>query len=149
MDLPGKETKMIGIDPQQLAERYIAQWNVPGAAERRAAIERLWAEDGTHILHPPAEIRERAAELGFDHPTLEARGYDAIETRVARSYERFVEKQGVVFRARPGAVRLHGVVRIGWEAVSTATSDVVGGGSDMLVLDDHGRIQTDYMFPGS
>ena len=140
---------MIEIDPQQLADRYMAQWNLPDAAERRAAIERLWAEDGTHILHPPAEIRETAAELGFDHPTLEAQGYDAIETRVARSYERFVEKQGVAFRARPGAIRLDGVVRIGWEAVSTATDDVVGGGSDILVLDDNGRIKTDYMFPGS
>ncbi|WP_019056306.1 hypothetical protein [Streptomyces prunicolor] len=140
---------MIEIDPQQLANRYMAQWNVPDATERRAAIERLWAEDGTHILHPPAEIRDTAAELGFDHPTLEAQGYDAIETRVARSHERFVEKQGFAFRARPGAIRLHDVVRIGWEAVSTATGDVVGGGSDLLVLDDDGRIKTDYMFPGS
>ncbi|WP_329264374.1 hypothetical protein OG223_50595 [Streptomyces sp. NBC_01478] len=140
---------MIEIDPQQLADRYTAQWNVPDAAERRAAIEQLWAEDGTHILHPPAEIRETAAALGFDHPTLQAQGYNAIETRVTRSYERFVEKQGFTFRARPGAIRLHDVVRIGWEAVSTATGDVVGGGSDMLVLDDNGRIKTDYMFPGS
>jgi hypothetical protein len=121
---------------------------VPDATERRAAIERLWAEDGTHILHPPAEIRDTAAELGFDHPTLEAQGYDAIETRVARSYERFVEKQGFAFRARPGAIRLNSVVRIDWEAVSTAAGDVVGG-SDLLVLDDNGRIKTDYMFPGS
>ncbi|WP_328780782.1 hypothetical protein OHT68_18030 [Streptomyces canus] len=105
------------IDPQELADRYTAQWNVSDAAERRAAIERLWAEDGAHILHPPAEMRETAAGLGFDHPTLEARG--------------------------------HGVVRIGWEAVSAETGDVVGGGSDMLVLDDDGRIKTDYMFPGS
>ncbi|MGC0406740.1 hypothetical protein RKD27_009384 [Streptomyces sp. SAI-126] len=40
-------------------------------------------------------------------------------------------------------------MRIGWEAVSTATGDAVGGGSDFLVLDDNGRIKTDYMFPGS
>ncbi|MGC4945623.1 hypothetical protein ACLQ2N_05295 [Streptomyces sp. DT224] len=140
---------MIETDPQQLADGYIAQWNVRDAVERRAVIERLWAEDGTHILHPPAAIRETAAELGFDHPTLEARGYDAIETRVARSYERFVEEQGFVFRARPGAIRLNDVVRIGWEVVSTATGDAMGGGSDILVVDDNGRIKTDYMFPGS
>ncbi|MFI9569610.1 hypothetical protein [Streptomyces rishiriensis] len=68
---------------------------------------------------------------------------------MARSYEQFVEKQGFAFRARPDAIRLNGVVRIGWEAVSTATGDVVGGGSDILVLDDDGRIKTDYMFRGS
>ncbi|MGO4425649.1 hypothetical protein AB4Z54_44895, partial [Streptomyces sp. MCAF7] len=115
----------------------------------RASIEQLWAEDGTHILQPPAEIREVAADLGFNHTTLEAQGYDAIETRVARSYERFVEKKGFTFRARADAVRLHGVVKFGWEAVSTETGDIVGGGLDILVLDDDGRIKADYMFPGA
>ncbi|WP_327317498.1 hypothetical protein [Streptomyces sp. NBC_01235] len=140
---------MIEIDPQQVADRYMAQWTVPDAAERRAAIELLWAEDGTHVLQPPAEIREIAAELGFGHTALEAQGYDAIETRVARSYERFVEKQGFTFRSRRDAVRLHGVVKFGWEAVSAETGDVVGGGLEILVLDDTGRIKADYMFPGA
>lgn len=140
---------MIEIHPQHLADRYMTQWTLSEAAERRAAIERLWAEDGTHILHPPAEIREIAAELGFGHTTLEAQGYDAIEARVARSYERFVEKQGFTFRARADAVRLNGVVKFSWETVSTETDDVVGGGLDILVLDDDGRIKADYMFPGA
>ncbi|MBK3639993.1 hypothetical protein [Streptomyces sp. MBT33] len=137
------------IDPQDLARRYIAQWNVADAAERRAAIERLWARDAVHILQPPVEIREVAAGLGFDHSTLEAHGHDAIENRVARSHERFVEKEGFTFRARADAVRLHGMVKFEWEAVSTATGDVMGGGLDILVLDDDGRIRTDYMFPGA
>ncbi|MFK0278958.1 hypothetical protein ACIQVL_00620 [Streptomyces sp. NPDC090499] len=140
---------MIEIDAQRLADRYMAQWTVPDAAERRAAIERLWAKDATHVLHPPAKIREIAAELGFDHTTLEAQGHDAIESRVARSHERFVEKMGLTFRPRADAVRLHGVVRFGWETVSTETGDVVGGGLEILVLDDDGRIKADYMFPGA
>ncbi|MFF6994310.1 hypothetical protein ACFY93_05040 [Streptomyces sp. NPDC008313] len=140
---------MSEIDPQHLADRYIAQWTLSEAAERRAAIERLWAEDGIHILHPPAEIREIAAGLGFDHTTLEAQGYDAIETRVARSHESFVEKLGFTFRARADAVRLENVVKFRWETVSTEAGDVLGGGLDILVLDDDGRIKTDYMFPGA
>ncbi|MFG2962766.1 hypothetical protein ACGFZS_05705 [Streptomyces sp. NPDC048288] len=140
---------MIEIDPQHLADRYMAQWTVPDAAGRRAAIERLWAEDATHVLQPPAEIREIAAELGFGHTTLEAQGYDAIEARVARSHERFVEKNGVTFRSCADAVRLNGVVKFRWEAVSTETGDVVGGGLEILVLDDGGRIKADYMFPGA
>ncbi|MGW3140980.1 hypothetical protein [Streptomyces sp. NPDC001139] len=135
------------IDPQDLARRYIAQWNVADAAERRAAIEGLWARDGVHILQPPVEIREIAAGLGFGHSTLEAHGHDAIENRVARSHERFVEKEGFTFRARGDAVRLRGTVKLGWEAVSTATGDVMGGGLDILVLDDDGLIRTDYMVP--
>jgi hypothetical protein len=140
---------MIEIDPQDLADRYIAQWIEPDAAERRAAIERLWAKDGTHILQPPVEIREVAAELGFDHATLQAQGYDAIEIRMARSYQRFVEKGEFTFRSRADAVRLDGVVKFGWETVSVDTGAVAGGGLEMLVLDDDGRIKADYMFPGA
>jgi len=140
---------MIEISPQDLADRYMAQWTEPDAAGRRAAIERLWAEDGIHILQPPVEIREIAAKLGFEQPTLEAQGYDAIEIRVARSHERFVEKGGFTFRSRADAVRLHGVVKFGWETVSVETGDVAGGGLEILVLDDDGRIKADYMFPGA
>jgi hypothetical protein len=140
---------MLDINPQDLADRYIAQWTEPDAARRRAAIEGLWAQDGRHVLQPPVEIREIAAAVGFDHSTLEAQGYDAIETRVARSYARFVEKEGFTFRSRADAVRLDGVVKFGWETVSVETGEVAGGGLEVLVLDDDGRIKTDYMFPGA
>ena len=140
---------MIEIDAQDLAARYIAQWTVPDATERRAAIERLWAEDGRHILQPPLELREIAAGIGFDHPTLEAQGYDAIEIRVARSYQRFVAKEEFTFRPRADAVRLHDVVKFGWDTVAVETGGVVGGGLEILVLDEHGRITRDYMFPGA
>jgi hypothetical protein len=139
---------VIEIDPQELAHRYMAQWTVPDAAERRAAIERLRTEDGTHILQPPEGIREIAADLGFGHTTLQARGYDAFERRVSQSYERYVEKGGFTFRARADAECLLDLVTFGWETVSAGTGDVVGGGTVVLLLDDHGRIKTDYMFPG-
>ena len=139
---------MIQIDAQALADRYIAQWTEPDAAARRAAVERLWAPDGTHVLQPPAEIRATAAELGFDHVTLEAQGHDAIETRVTRSYERFVAKEGITFRSRQDAVRLHGLVKFGWEAVSVATGEVLSEGLEILLLDETGLITSDHMFPG-
>jgi hypothetical protein len=139
---------LIEIHPQDLADRYLAVWTEPDAAERRAAIQRLWAVDATHILQPPVEIREIAAKLGFDHATLEAQGYDAIENRVARTYERFVEKGGSSFRSRTDAIRLHNVVKFGWETVSVDTDELTGSGLEILVLDDDGRIRTDYMFPG-
>ncbi|MFI6948041.1 hypothetical protein [Streptomyces sp. NPDC050422] len=140
---------MTQTDPQDLANRYIAQWVVPDAAERRAAIEQLWADDGTHILQPPVEIREIAAGLGFDRTTLQAQGFDAIETRVARSHEQFVKKEGFTFRSRGDAVRLHDLVKFSWETVATGTGEVVGGGLEILVLDEGGRIKADYMFPGA
>ncbi|WP_393063137.1 hypothetical protein [Streptomyces sp. LN549] len=140
---------MSETDPQDLANRYIAQWVVPDAAERRAAIEQLWAEDGTHFLQPPVEIREIAAGIGFDRTTLQAQGYDAFETRVARSHEKFVKEAGLTFRSRADAVRLHDLVKFSWETVSAGTGEVVGGGLEILVLDEDGRIRADYMFPGA
>lgn len=136
-------------DPQHLADRYIAQWTEADAARRRAAIESLWAEDGTHVLQPPAELREIAEGLGFDHPTLQAQGHDAIEIRVTRSYERFVEKGEFTFRPRTDAVRLNDLVQFRWDTVAVGSGDVVGGGLEVLVLDADGRIEADYMFPGA
>ncbi|MEE4496088.1 hypothetical protein [Streptomyces sp. BE230] len=140
---------MTETDPQELADRYIAQWVVQDATERRAAIEQLWAEDGVHLLRPPVEMRETAAGLGFDRTTLQARGLDAFENRVARSHEEFVRERGLTFRSRADAVRLHDLVKFSWETVSVGTGEVVGGGQEVLVLDEHGRIKADYMFPGA
>ncbi|MEU9204985.1 hypothetical protein [Streptomyces sp. NPDC048332] len=139
---------MTETDPQDLADRYIAQWMVTDAAERRAAIERLWAKDGTHVLQPPVEIRETAAGLGFDRSALQARGVDAFEIRVARSHEQFVKEAGLTFRTAGDAVRLHDMVKFSWETVS-GTGEVVGGGLEILILDEHDRIKADYMFPGA
>ncbi|WP_327289693.1 hypothetical protein [Streptomyces sp. NBC_01198] len=140
---------MIEIDPQELAGRYVGQWNLRGATERRAAVERLWAEDATHVVQPPAEIREIAGRIGFDHQVLESRGHEAIETRVARTYERFVGKEGFTFRPAADAVRLRDVVTFHWEMVSAETGDVAGGGLEILLLGADGRIKADYMFPGA
>lgn len=140
---------MTDIDPQELAVRYIALWSEPDAGLRRKAVEQLWAEDGAHILQPPLEIREVAAGLGFDATTLEAHGYDAIETRVTRSYERFVAPGTHTFRPRDKAARLRDVVTFGWETVLLNDGTTAGGGLEILVLDDDGRIRTDYMFPGA
>lgn len=140
---------MFPIDAQELADRYIAQWTEPDAAARRTAIERLWAADGRHVLRPPAEIRESAAALGFGHTTLEAGGHDAIEARVTASYERFTARQGVTFRSRQDAVRLDSLVTFGWQAVAEETGEVLSEGREVVLLDDSGRIATDYMFPGA
>ncbi|MFC4112543.1 hypothetical protein [Nonomuraea zeae] len=140
---------MPNIDAQDLATRFVAMWNEPDPGLRRKAIEDLWAEQATHVLHPPQEIREVAAGLGFASSTLEARGHDAIESRVTRSYEDFVAAGTITFRARAGAaIRLNNVVKLVWEVVTVAGEEVQGGGLDLLILGDDGRIEQDYMFPG-
>ena len=60
------------------------------------------SEDGTHILQPPAEMRKTATQLGFDYPTLEAQGFDAIETRVARTTNSSLRSRGSRSGRAPG-----------------------------------------------
>ncbi|GAA4571515.1 hypothetical protein [Planotetraspora kaengkrachanensis] len=139
---------MTDIHTQELAGRYIALWNEPDAGMRRKAIEEVWAADGTHVLQPPQEIREIAAGLGFDSTTLEAHGYDEIEVRVMRSYEKFVAPGEFLFRPRGDALRLHDVVKFTWEMVPVGGDGAVGGGLEVLVLGEGDRVIADYMFPG-
>nr|WP_208630564.1 hypothetical protein [Amycolatopsis kentuckyensis] len=135
------------LDAQTLAERYIALWTEPDERARRAEIRALWAPDGAHVLLPPAELVQAAAALGFDALTLEAHGHAAIETRVGRSYARFVASGEFTFRARGGAVRAGDVVTFEWESVRLDGDVVTGGGLEVLQLGAGGTIVRDTMFP--
>lgn len=129
--------------PTELAERYVAVWNEPSADARRAAVGELWAEDGVHILQPPEEAVKAAEKLSIS-AIFQARGHDELTARVDRAYEEFVASGAMTFRRRGAAIRVHDVVRLSWEAVSKG--EVVGCGTDFLILDADGRIHADYQF---
>ncbi len=137
---------MTDINPRELVGRYVAVWNEPDAELRRKAIHDLWTENGVHILQPPQEIRKAAAGLGFTSTTLEARGYDALEVRVTRAYQEFVAPGEFTFNPRDNADRLDNVVKFNWEMVPSGGGEVAGVGLEILVLDEDGRIKTDYQF---
>lgn len=113
---------------QQLADRYAAVWNETDADARRQAIAKLWGPEGLHYVK-----------------TREARGYEALETRIVGSYEKNVRDGGNRFRAAKNAQALGGVVTFNWEMV-TAGGEIAAVGLEFLVLDDRGRILTDYQF---
>src|SRR5262245_6057499 len=101
-----------------LAEKYMALWGEPDSERRRQLIAELWTEDGRHILQPPEEIREIAAQPGIGLPAvLEARGYEEIEARATSAYEHWVGSEGFSFRGRDDADRVGDVVKFHWEAV--------------------------------
>ncbi|MER7707762.1 hypothetical protein ABTX81_33315 [Kitasatospora sp. NPDC097605] len=133
---------------QQIADRYVALWNEPDPKRRREAIEELWAADGVHLLQPPEDMRERAAELGFADSVLEARGHDALERRVTRGYEQFVAGGEYAFRGQGPAILVGDALKLTWVMVRPGEDEVLGGGVEVLVLDGDGRITTDYQFPG-
>jgi hypothetical protein len=129
-----------------LADKYIALWNEPDTERRRRLIAELWTENGRHILQPPQEISEIAAQPGIGLPAiLEARGYEEIEARATSAYEHWVGSQGLRFRGRDDAERLGDVVKFHWEAVAEDDA-VAGGGLTFIVLGADGRIERDYTF---
>lgn len=129
--------------PIELADRYVAVWNEPSAQARRAAVGELWAEDGVHVLQPPEEAVQAAEKLSIT-PVFQARGHTELAARVDRAYEEFVAPGTMTFRRRGDVARVHDVVRLSWEAV--AGGEVVGWGTDFLILDADGRIRADYQF---
>ncbi|MFQ6330251.1 hypothetical protein ACLMAL_29525 [Nocardia sp. CWNU-33] len=133
-----------------LTERYVAMWNESDAENRSKMIRELWAIDGVQVLvDPPQEIREAAAAIAFPIPAMEVRGHDALDRRVTRAYEMFVAAGEHIFAASGQATQLSvNLVGITWLMVSQADGSVVGGGYDVLALDEDGRIQSDHQHIG-
>ena len=130
----------------QLAKTYLALWNEPDADRRRRTIAELWTADGRHILQPPQEIRDIAAQPGIALTAiLEARGHEEIEARATSAYEHWVGSEGLSFRGRDDAERLGDVVQFHWEAVAQ-DGQVFAVGLVFLVLTADGRIERDYTF---
>ena len=98
------------LDPQTLADRYVAVWNESDEGRRRKAIAALWVPDGQHFV----EGRE-------------AQGYEGLEKRIRGSHEKNVRDDGNRFRAVPGARRLHDVVTFYWEMLPADGDTVLAG----------------------
>ena len=133
-------------DITDLIKQFVAMWNEPDTEVRRRRVHELWAATGRQVIKPPQQILDIARPLGFPSPTLDVAGHDDLEFRVTRAYEEFVAPGDYVFRARPNRRRLENVVLISWEMVTTATGEAVGGGTDVLLLDDDERILGDFQF---
>jgi hypothetical protein len=128
-----------------LADRYVAMWNEPDPEQRRAMIAEVWAPDGEHVLVPPQEAREAAAEMKM-RSVFEVRGHREFEGRVTDAYERFIAPGTYEFRRRDDAERLRDVVKFRWEMVSTEDHAVAAVGLEFLVIHAAGRIRSDYQF---
>jgi hypothetical protein len=129
-----------------LAAKYVALWSEPDAGRRRQMIAELWVEDGRHILQPPQEVREIAAQPGIAMTAiLEANGHEEIEARATSAHEHWVASEGLSFRGRDDADRLADAVKLHWEAVAK-DGTVFAVGLSVLLLAADGRIARDYTF---
>jgi hypothetical protein len=113
----------------ELIERYVALWNEPNADLRRKSIEELWVPGGANYTQ-----------------SMEAVGYDALETRVAKAFEAYVGSGVYRFRSVEPPVGHHNAAKVQWEMVGVADGRVASIGLEFLVLDDDGRIVSDHQF---
>lgn len=113
----------------ELADRYVALWNLTDADARRDAIAVLWVPQGEHYVR-----------------TLQAKGYEALAQRVTGSHEKNVRDGGFRFIATGDAQGLRDTVMFHWQMVPAAGGPVAALGLEFLRLAEDGRIAVDYQF---
>jgi hypothetical protein len=115
-------------DLSTLIDRYVAVWNEADPPARRRRIAAVWAPDGSTC-----------------HRLLDARGYEAIESRVAGSWDRWLRDGRYVFRA-VSAVSHHRAIKLNFAMLATESGRVEANGLSYLLVDKDGRIVHDYQF---
>lgn len=117
------------FEPHVIADRYIAQWNEADPARRKEMIRALWHPEAEHFT-----------------PTRAFKGHAALDTRVEEAFLRFVQASGYQFRISGQPLGHHATVKFHWEMVRPGSDAIDARGSDVLRLDDEGRILSDHQF---
>ena len=115
-------------DPNDLVERYVAMWNQPDPIIRRAQIAQLWSQKGMLI-------RETSVSVG----------HAAIAVAAAKMFDTNVGN-GLVASSANNTHAHHGLVRFRWKLASSENGLASAAWSNLLVLDEEGRIRFDYQF---
>ena len=139
-------TQQLTHESVSVVDQYLGMWNEPDPSVRRETITSIFATDAHHAVSAPIELRATAHSLGFPRLTMDVRGHADLEFRVAQAYAEFVGSGQYRFEPRGEARRVGQVVMFGWQMVATANGEVVGGGTDVVVLDVAGRIVSDHQF---
>ncbi|NEB92033.1 hypothetical protein [Streptomyces bauhiniae] len=117
------------MSAKELLDRYVAVWNEPDPAVRRAAVAALWTPDG--LQHTQ---------------TRRFQGTEDLVARVTEAHDQFVAGQGLRFRAGGEPVGHHGALAFNWLMTPGDSENVLAVGFDVVLLDEDGRITTDYQF---
>ncbi|TDT38822.1 SnoaL-like protein [Streptomyces sp. BK208] len=105
--------------------RYFEAWNAAPDA-RAKAVAAAWTNDG-----------------GYTDPLADARGHEQIAAVITGVHEQF---PGFVFRLSGVVDGHHDTARFSWELVNEADGSAPVAGSDVVTLDEEGRIRDVYGF---
>ncbi|MGW5787139.1 nuclear transport factor 2 family protein [Streptomyces sp. NPDC003757] len=100
--------------------RYFEAWNAAPDA-RAKAVAAAWTNDG-----------------GYTDPLADARGHEQIAAVITAVHEQF---PGFVFRLSGVVDGHHDTARFSWELVNEADGSAPVAGSDVVTLDEEGRIR--------
>jgi hypothetical protein len=114
-------------DIQANVERYVASWAEPDAEIRHKTLAELWAEDAV-----------------YKNPIAEFHGLQGIEDAVTEAYDTFAT-QGYTFRVAKVDSN-HEAVRYTWEMTPAGGTEPEVIGTQVVTLDDRGRMQRDFQF---
>jgi hypothetical protein len=116
------------VNLDSVIENYVAAWNASDPAKRRARIRSLWAEDGVTCYR-----------------LLDAHGYDAIEGRVAGSWDKWLRDGKYIFKRARSSYH-HDIIRFDFVMVTVPDGEVEARGLSFLIFDCNDRIRFDYQF---
>src|SRR5260370_219970 len=106
-------------------------------------MERRATELSMHTV--TMQSRRTTRGLGINDCGRGKRGGRASETEAAEIYHSYVSR-GFPFLSAGKSSQHHNVARFNWRMCAKDSKEVAATGSDLLVLDEAGRIRFDYQF---
>ncbi|MBT2211588.1 nuclear transport factor 2 family protein [Actinomadura sp. NEAU-AAG7] len=117
------------MDYDNFVTRYVAVWNEPDPAARRAMIRELWAGDCVQYTE-----------------SAEYHGLEEMEERVTSAHDRLVRDGGHVFVSAGDATGHHDALRFTCHMLPAGGGDIAWRGAIFLTLGADGLIMTDHQF---
>lgn len=112
----------------EIVNNYVAVWNEGDPVTRRRRIEDVWAADGTTCFR-----------------LLDAHGYDAIEKRVATSWEKWLTEDKYRFEPKSWTMH-HDAIKLEFVLLRRPGGEVEANGLSFLLLHPDGRVRHDFQF---
>src|SRR5262245_50925778 len=105
----------------ELVVGYLAAWNEPDAARRRALIAKVWTEDAAYV-----DAHRRGD------------GHDGIDSMIAAAQAQF---PGYRLHLASGIETHNGYIRFSWAAGGIPEAPLYLGGTDFAVIAPDGRLK--------
>ncbi|MFD3490378.1 nuclear transport factor 2 family protein [Streptomyces sp. NPDC058690] len=107
---------------EDAVRRYFAAWNAATPEDLAKAVAAAFTEDAT-----------------YTDPLADVRGHDGLAAAISGARQQF---PGFEFTLTGTPDGHHDIVRFSWDLVSTADGSAPAAGSDVITLDDDGRISS-------